>query len=86
MTMNHLYLTFLEQFEIKFVMQGTHKVWTLFNSDDSDGPLRAAAWVTAHREHHRWSGQGCSRQWGAEVDGRQPGHDTVLKGIYFTNN
>ena len=77
MAMNHLYLAFLEQFESKYVTQGTYKAWTISKSDERG---------TAHGEHHRWSGQGCSRRWGAEMGKRQPGHDTAAEGIYFTNN
>ena len=50
---DHLYLTFLERFEGKFLVQGTYEARTIFKSNVSDGPSRAAAWVTVHGEHHR---------------------------------
>ena len=51
-------------------------------SGDSDGASGAIAWKTAHREHHRWAGRGCSRWWGAKPGGRQPGHVTGCLGGY----
>ena len=50
---DYLYLVFLERFESKILVQGTYEARTIFENDDSDGPLRAAAWVTARGEHHR---------------------------------